>query len=110
MIENNTNIIFVGPVRGPKFDHLYGNNSGVSLGGQRKMEGILSALLDSGATVTVISTAVNDVSCWGWRPSFSEWWVFDDKKVRCVYPGTVLRKPFGSAFFIGDWFVGSDSG
>lgn len=100
MIKNNIHIVFVGAVTGPKFDHLYGNNSGASFGGLRKMELMLSALLDFGARVTVISTAVNDVSSWGCRRGFSEWLVFDDKKVRCVYPGTILQKPLGSAVLL----------
>lgn len=92
--------VFIGPYRGPIFENRYGSQSAGGLGGLRKMEGLLAALLNAGAKVTVVSTALNDISARGWRPRQTEILTVEGENVDCVYPGTWQRKPFGGGLLL----------
>jgi glycosyltransferase involved in cell wall biosynthesis len=92
--------VLIGPYRGQRFEERYGSQSAGGLGGLRKMEGVLAALLSARARVTVVSTALNDISAPGWRPRQTEILTVEGEEVECVYPGTWQRKPFGGGLLL----------
>jgi glycosyltransferase involved in cell wall biosynthesis len=88
-------IVFVGPFRSTAFNQRYGHPSDPSLGGQRKMNFVLRALLVRGHDVVVVSSALAYQAKSGFQLVPDSYETFPEGVVRIFHPPTVKTRPWG---------------
>jgi glycosyltransferase involved in cell wall biosynthesis len=88
------NILFIGPFRSKAFELLHGDRSFSGLGGQRKKQMVIQALLKSGHNVAVLSTAITHRNFLGWQSVGRHEESFPCGSVSVRHISTVGVKPF----------------
>jgi glycosyltransferase involved in cell wall biosynthesis len=88
------NILFIGPYKTQAFNQRYNDPLFSGLGGQRKKQMVLQALLRAGHRVELLSTAITHQNFVGWQsvPTHDE--RFPTGTLRAHHASTVGTKPF----------------